>query len=292
MDIKQFYEFCYQRQLIWHKRHILKQAGPWTEDPILSKYKFCNVYRENDAATQHLLKHVINTASFLEDKLFNIIWFRFFNTTNFFDVAAMPRHYAGFRAKDYIKDWNKLRAQGVKLKNEAIHTTGNLYPGKPHRVQWLMLTEKIAKGIPMLKRGIQSETSLENYFNVIRGIKYVGPFLSFQIAQDIAYIPELPKVDWNAFVHVGPGSIEGLKLMGLNGKPETECDYLFQHQEKYLPAEWKIINYKGSYYPEPWLSLANIQHSICEARKFFKLNEGKGRKRYYKPGGSDGTKRP
>ena len=58
--IDAFFEFIYDRQEIWHKRSYLKQPAPWTSDPILNTYKFCNVYRELDAGTQAVCRYLQN----------------------------------------------------------------------------------------------------------------------------------------------------------------------------------------------------------------------------------------
>ena len=40
MRLKDFYEFINERQNIWHRRFVLKQPYPWTQDDILLTFKF------------------------------------------------------------------------------------------------------------------------------------------------------------------------------------------------------------------------------------------------------------
>ena len=71
-NIKIFFEFIYDRQLIWYKKEVLLLPPPWTDDPVLGKYKFCNVYRELDRGSKYLIKTVIsNPLLSPEVKFFN-----------------------------------------------------------------------------------------------------------------------------------------------------------------------------------------------------------------------------
>src|SRR3990167_9532028 len=77
-EIKNFFHFINERQEIWYKRFINKEDPPWTNDKILQKWKFCNVYRENDSGTIFLQENILNTKSDIE-LLFKIIVYRIFN---------------------------------------------------------------------------------------------------------------------------------------------------------------------------------------------------------------------
>ena len=75
-----YWYFAYERQNIFIKKNNgLKE--PWTDDPILREYKFCNSYRVNDRVSQYLLKNVIYNGNKYSDRdmLFRIILFKLFN---------------------------------------------------------------------------------------------------------------------------------------------------------------------------------------------------------------------
>ena len=75
-----YWYFAYERQNIFIKK-LNGESAPWTTDPILQEYKFCNSYRVNDRVSQYLLKNVIyNGKSYSdEDMLFRIFLFKLFN---------------------------------------------------------------------------------------------------------------------------------------------------------------------------------------------------------------------
>ncbi len=91
---QEFFDFIYNRQLIWHKRFMLKQKFPWTKDLTFQKYKILNVYRELDKGTQY----IINKLSGIKDReiiLLNIVFYRFFNQFNLYEklfkqLASLP----------------------------------------------------------------------------------------------------------------------------------------------------------------------------------------------------------
>ena len=75
-----FYKFISERLEILIRKEVYKQRAPWTNDEILQKYKFCNVFREHDSSTVYLENKILtNKKLTLKDKVLNIYYFRFFN---------------------------------------------------------------------------------------------------------------------------------------------------------------------------------------------------------------------
>ena len=52
-----WYFACERQNIFWKK--LKGEEAPWTEDKILSTYKFCNSYRVNDRVSQYLLKNCL-----------------------------------------------------------------------------------------------------------------------------------------------------------------------------------------------------------------------------------------
>src|ERR1700730_3740631 len=51
LDPKPFFDWCRERHSVFEKR-LAGQQFPWTDDPILTEYIFCNVFREQDKVTR------------------------------------------------------------------------------------------------------------------------------------------------------------------------------------------------------------------------------------------------
>jgi hypothetical protein len=57
-EIEKFFAFITERQNIFHRRFVVKQPPPWTEDSILQVIRLENIYRELDRGTQFCIKNI------------------------------------------------------------------------------------------------------------------------------------------------------------------------------------------------------------------------------------------
>jgi hypothetical protein len=77
-----YWRFAAERQAIFLRR-LRGCAKPWTEDPILRDFKFCNVYRASDRVSQYLLRNVIYSEEAADlsadDSFLRIVLFRLFS---------------------------------------------------------------------------------------------------------------------------------------------------------------------------------------------------------------------
>jgi hypothetical protein len=81
-----YWQFAAERQEIYQRR-LQGCPYPWTTDPILSKYRFTNVYRVTDRVSQYLLKNVIYNAQYSKvDLFFRILLFKLFNKIETWDL--------------------------------------------------------------------------------------------------------------------------------------------------------------------------------------------------------------
>src|SRR5450759_1462885 len=75
-----YWTFASRRQAAFECR-LKGGAWPWTNDPILQAYKFCNVYRAADRVTQYMIAKVAygDDPGDFADRAFQIIAFRTFS---------------------------------------------------------------------------------------------------------------------------------------------------------------------------------------------------------------------
>ena len=77
-----YWHFASERQQIFERRRE-DPCGPWTDDPILQRYKFCNTFRASDRISQYLISQVIYTPDAAglapEDVFLRIVLFRLFS---------------------------------------------------------------------------------------------------------------------------------------------------------------------------------------------------------------------
>lgn len=297
-----FFEFVYERQAVWLARNKYgHEKADWTTDPIISKYKFCNVYRELDACSQHLIEHVIkNPALSVSDKVFNIILYRRFNVRNFYtDIIKNPVYADKFDFDGLVFSVDEYRKTGGKVFNDAYIICQRYYTDKTRKwdkaYQQLAMMRDLAKNWTTLFYRIEKAKTMKDAWKTLESdIPLTGPFLAQQYLTDITYVKGIGKKwDKNSFCSVGPGAKPALDWMSyrLKGKTyEEKChdlwrnqSYWFRRLEQNTGLKWGRVYYRQAYHRGIWLSLSNIQNCLCEFRKYTKLKTGQvQRKRIYK----------
>ncbi len=95
-----YWKFAAERQEIFFKR-FRGDNPPFTQDAILQKYKFTNVYRASDRVSQYLIGKVIYNGNYSpEDMFFRIMLFKIFNKIetwelledSFGEIRVVPCH--------------------------------------------------------------------------------------------------------------------------------------------------------------------------------------------------------
>ena len=241
------------------------------------------MYRELDKGTIYILeklKKIKDRKTFL----LNIIFYRFFNRFNLYEKL-------GFSIlEDFsIETKEKLKRSLEKLKREEpLFNDAYLIAGKKGEEKYVsvldVLSELDRKSEDMISRIDKCETPEES-FEILKELTLVGDFLAYEIWTDLTYFNFFQQ-GWtdNDFVNIGPGAKSGLEILyGKKNKKEQKkllCK-LHKTQETFLSKKtnpsWKDIAYK------PSLSLRNIEHSLCEFRKYYNLTMNKGKKRKFYP---------
>lgn len=284
-----FAEFIYDRHLIYNK----KKAGdpwPWTQDPILQKYKFCNVYRELDTCTIYLYQKLQKYKANIEEILFLIILFRRFNVVGIFTYLFQEQEF-----NDGVLDFNKMRRNLDKLKRLKIKFFNEAYTlcqvpydkkaSKEKHVQ-ILLSMKDIWNHKLLSHIPQEAPKIFEWLQ-IKGHR-IGPFLAYQVMQDLNYQRIFPIPGFRSFTYVGPGAEPALNLINpprLGVSKETRCAEVHEIQAELFKVLKDDKGKDWSKIADPrqtLLSIHNIQASLCEFRKYLNLSKGKGRKRLYR----------
>jgi len=280
---KEFFEFIQERHLIWYKRFVLKQKQPWTKDKTLQTYKIINVYRELDKCTLYLLGKLANIKD-REKLLINIIFYRFFNQYNLYEKLRIEP-FNKINKEQLISGLEKIKKSGKPIFNNAYLISSGV-KGKKKHISVINFLSKI--NLNKIVKKLDNSKTPRQSLEVLQEIPMVGPFLACEIWTDLTYF-KFFKQKWNDndFVNIGPGAKWGLEIVfGKKlGKKELEekLDYLHKIQKKYLGNKWKKIAFKKAYSNYPFLSITNIEGSLCEFRKYYNIKQGKGRRKYFVP---------
>jgi hypothetical protein len=289
MNLMPFYEFIYDRHLIWHKRNIQRLPAPWTDDTILGKYKFCNVYRELDRGSQYIIRKVLSkTELSSEVKLFNTYVFRIFNLDQLFD-GLLFEDILDPKTFDFKKEEARLdahKAAGKVMYNDAYTITQTVwnkeYGKKGKHIQVLLAMQWLSEHVSEVLDQIRSRATPEGVIETLREIPMVGPFLAGQIMLDLGYcgITRFTNNDW---IIVGPGAEAGLEIL-FNRYEKIPGKELVALVEKLYSVQWHWFEELRLQKGKEWLKIAlnnhtypnlprmDIQNSLCEFRKYHNIN--------------------
>jgi len=286
-NVMKMIEFLYDRHLIYHKKEILKEEYPWTDDPVLRDSFFCNISKDLDKGTRYLYEHKSISAMSNENKLFNIVFYRFFNLYGFYENilnSDIPR-IETFDVKHYEEILDGVKAQGKTIFSSAYligpGAVNKEYRPKCRHVQVLYSLEEFKE---MLENGYLNEfpDDFTGAIDYLKRIYKVGPFLAGQILYDYTKLVD-PSFDrtWSI---IGPGARVGIELIfgeKKRGFKTKECilftEWVNRVQHKLIgilkeETGKDFYRISGSLENNEIPFVPGTGHPICEFRKYTKLN--------------------
>ena len=284
-----YWYFANERQNIFIKK-LNGDTPPWTNDPILKTYKFCNSYRVNDRVSQYLLKNVIYNAKTYkdEDMLFRIILFKLFNKESTWELLLKEFKditLSTFDMKEYSNVLTNAINNNIKIYNDAYISCATKAFGydRKHDNHLALLNKMFI--IDKVQDKILKCTNMEQAFKIIKSYPLIGNFMAYQLITDINYSNI---VDWkeDEFTVAGPGSLRGIKKCFIdkgNLSNEDIIRYMYNHQEE----EFERLNLNFKTIGNRKLQLIDIQNIFCELDKYcrekvpsLKSNRTKIKKKY------------
>ena len=263
-----FWHYAAKRQQIYWRR-LEGQPPPWTDDPILSSYRFTNVYRAADRVSQFLINQVQTGEWDWPDTFVRTLLFKFFNQPQTWQGLV---DQLGEPDRQSLKDprlgqaLDQIARQGRIYNPAYIMPPPHQYDGPKHRRHLQLIRDMDAAGVA--DKIIQA-TTLSEVFESLRLWPSLGDFLACQFAIDLNYTTHL-NFDENQFVVAGPGARRGLaKCFELNPdwSDEDLIVYTTQRQEK----EFADRSLDWSPLPGRKLQLIDVQNIFCEVDKYTRL---------------------
>lgn len=206
-----YWYFAAERQQIFFRR-LRGEPPPWTDDDILSDYKFCNVYRASDRVSQFLIRHVIYGAPHsAKDLVFRTILFRLFNrieTWRFLEDRFGSVDISTYDAEAFAALLGRRHKNGSKIFGGAFILCANKAFGfdKKHENYLALVQTMLNDNLP---RRLLAAASLEEVYSLLLEYPLIGPFMAYQIAIDLNYTEVLDYSE-NSFTKAGPGALRGI----------------------------------------------------------------------------------
>lgn len=269
MRVKELVKFIREREAI----RVKKEAGkprPWTKDPILGKFRFCNVHREDDRVSRWLRDNWYPRFRGNPDMWFAAVVARLLN---------LPESLAD--VEDYILPFNatKLRIRlhyrkdmGLKNFNAAyIVSTNGVAMDKVNYIVDRVLAPlwKDRQYLQAMWGGL-----LEECHDRLMGYDGLGSFIAAQVIADLKYEEPLKNAaDWWTFAASGPGSRRGLnRVMNAEvNKSWTELGWRFHLGELLKDVNDEFFKRGG-----PKLHAQDLQNCLCEFDKYERTRLGEG----------------
>lgn len=268
-----YWTFAAERQDVFFNR-FKNENHPWTDDEIISTYKFTNVYRAADRVSQYLIKNVIYKGSQNpEEVFFRIILFKIFNRISTWEV--LESELGRISLKDYsFKKYDQVLSEVMKLKIPIysaayIMASGQSKFGYARKHQnHLRLIELMIK--EMVPHRLQQCKSMSDAYQLLRSYPTIGDFLAYQYVTDINYstLTDFGEMD---FVKAGPGAKDGiLKCFKDFG------DYSFEDIIKMMAdtqeSEFEKLNLNFQTLWGRQLQLIDCQNIFCEVEKYSRVS--------------------
>lgn len=283
--VERFFAYCRERQGILLRRQSGMPA-PWTDDPILGAYRFCNVFREDDKVTAWMRENLTKPiGDDFERQMRAAVVFRWFNKIETGELLAplLLGHWDLEEARRLLKD---RVAQKQTILGAAYMIKSPLRMNKVDGL--LQCIAEVDKDIPHLAAHIDpGETELEGLHSVLCDYSFLGPFMAYQMVCDLRFSPVMSQApDIYTWTCAGPGSARGMSRL-VYDRPD-QLSYTSSVQRPFLVGWMRdLLSLSQSmpdYWPAEWPTweLSTVQHNLCEYDKYerARLGEGSPKQRY------------
>lgn len=274
-----YFHFLRERYRILLRRRAGEPA-PWTADPVLQSWRFCNVRREDDKVTTWFRENIRDPLADDPKVFFATVAFRWFNTIETGKLLA-PYLLAGTWPRREIElELSARRAAGFPIFTAAFMI--NSAPGIEKHINILDILDTVEPP----RRITRDCWTKEAMFKEVLKIPRLGNFAAYQVVVDLQYTYLLRRaLDLNTFTVAGPGCAKGIGLCffedaehfgyGNRGDQEKMLELMcYVLSESRKPGNW----------PKEWppFVLSDIENGFCEYLKWRNGHAGKRLKRGYK----------
>lgn len=268
-----FKYFVQERWRIHVAKDLEKLPAPWTTDPILQKYRFCNVMREDDKVTKWIAKNWRNPHRTDPMLMFNMALARLINYPPALADIGYQISWDAYKGSRIASVIHARQGEGLKCFSSAYMVTGTESKGMDKIDFVLLILSRLWEVYPRLnfESCVQFSESVK--------VKGISTFLSGQIVADVKYTPWLKQArDWWTFATPGPGSIRGLNR-------------LYNRPLERLIGEEEFADKMREVMAIPVglaLHAQDVQNCLCEFDKYCRTKFGQGQpKQLYVPTGPE-----
>ena len=271
-EVDRYVYWIEERERIRRVKEEEKLEPPWTLDPILQEFKFCQVFREDDRTTRWFREHIREPLRNKPEVLMATVIFRFFNLIE-----------TGHTLLDHNLhiEWDRLKAI-EEVKKQPKWITGAYIVKTPNRMDKVTGVAECITHLWVERERILKDfghfKSLSDAWHYLLRFPYIGPFVSYELVSDLRHTYLLENAeDICSWANAGPGAMRGLNR--LTGRPVEFCrrswDWNGEMQALY---KWCTENIDLSQFDKPF-EMREIEGGLCEFDKYSRILHGQGRTR-------------
>ncbi|KAF9054270.1 hypothetical protein BJ165DRAFT_1399529 [Panaeolus papilionaceus] len=272
-----FWRFAAERKAIDDRRRA-GESEPWTKDPILQRYFFCNTFRILDKVTQYLISNVIEKGSkSVTEVVFRVILFNLFTKIDTWELLERelgPLTWASYNRDNYEKVLTKAFNGGITLYTGAFIKPAPHFHYKQNYMNHLCFMEMLMENDFPTK--LSKAAYAADVFEYLVSFPSMGDFSAYQLMLGLSYT-NLWIWHPNDFVVSGPGSISGLSKifgadrMALGRRTVDDFDaevmrYMANTQDEHFKR--LNIEFSGLGPKRLPMNLSDIEHTLCEVDKY------------------------
>jgi hypothetical protein len=266
-----YWRFAVRRQQVLIRR-LTGAAPPWTDDPILTQYRFTNPYRFSDRVSQYLLRHVQydeprpSATTVLRTLLFKV-FNRIDTWQSLVSEVGEPTSEL-FDPSRYGRVLSELRSRNRRIYSPAYIVPNPQFGADAKHNNHLRLLATLLENGTVER--ITQAGNLSALFNVLRTAPSFGPFLAFQYAVDINY-STVTDTGEDDFVVQGPGARDGLRKCFSMLPPGSEADAILWVTET-QDEHFARLGLTFPFLEKRKLQPIDCQNLFCEADKYARVS--------------------
>lgn len=277
-----FFEYARKRFSIHLAKDVVGRPGPWTEDPVLQMYRFCNIHREDDKVTSWFRDNIRGPLYDSPHVLLATVAFRWYNRIEMGELMMLPE--VGLMEGRF--DGEALKRLALEAYPNGPWTTGAYMiksPSGMNKIDGLnWCIDNVAKDAYHLACRVEKgETTMEGMWERLREFPYLGDFMAYEVVTDLRFTSLLDQApDIDTWANPGPGAARGLARV--QGLPiDTYNRHSDSDRSKLIAGMKELLEYSKDerFWPQAWpkWEMREVEHTLCEFDKYERARLGQGR---------------
>lgn len=284
-DPAAFFAFARERHNIYLRR-VAGEPRPWTDDVILQRGRFTNVYRELDKTTVWFKKHVREPLRSKPEVLLATVLFRWFNRITTGEALFIQRGLftpaTAFETFLVDGDIAGLKSSILSYCGKGPYVTGAFIINTPQGmtkldgVLWAFGEfARTSNWMDIAKEMLREKSyTMENVHGWLLQFPRLGAFMAYEIVTDLRHTDcLLDASDASSWANPGPGAKRGLSYL-LGGSRKVVPPNVRSRGQQILLMQ-QLLAIAPAYGFTDW-EMREVEHTLCEFAKYTMVQRGEG----------------